>query len=509
MRKGKFIHKSILFLFFFLQFGFLFFKYPQPVGSDALTTASITLGNSRLSYKAGVSGTPAAGQTTVDIDTSGNSDNDTDHLFPNDVFCFPDAGENGCSDNRTYTAQTITDTDTFTFTPSLVGALEATDYVVASASGAWTITFTTATEIPIDGYMVVTIPAKNANTVPCDGIPDHNSSIATNGFDLGKSGGPAGQIVAAGDVSVTAGCTPGNWDTTETITCGTSSTDHTIRIDRTTTTCAAGSAITISIDAAPGIINPAPITSGHTQGAADTYTVDVTTWDDDTVDVALDSVDIKVAPVEAVLVSTTVDETLSFTVSAVTTAATACGVNPDVDTTATSVPYSTLAATETFYDAAHDLQVSTNAQGGYAVTTVHTDQLGKDGGACTGDVGESSDCIQDTTCDGTTCTHLAAAVDDWETSTNNGFGFSLDSSDGTDAAWEWDGTSGTCDGAGSDFCAAQFADQEDSQAAVTVMSNANQVSSKNIYVCYRISVSDTQPAGYYQSIVRYTATATF
>src|SRR3990167_8333201 len=365
MKKSKFVHKSILFLFFFLQFGFLFFKYPQPVGSDALTTASITLGNSRLSYKAGVSGTPAAGQTTVDIDTSGNSD-----------------------------------TDTFTFTPSLVGALEATDYVVASASGAWTITFTTATEIPIDGYMVVTIPAKNANTVPCDGIPDHNSSIATNGFDLGKSGGPAGQIVAAGDVSVTAGCTPGNWDTTETITCGTSSTDHTIRIDRTTTTCAAGSAITISIDAAPGIINPAPITSGHTQGAADTYTVDVTTWDDDTVDVALDSVDIKVAPVEAVLVSTTVDETLSFTVSAVTTAATACGVNPDVDTTATSVPYSTLAATETFYDAAHDLQVSTNAQGGYAVTTVHTDQLGKDGGACTGDVGESSDCIQDTTCDG-------------------------------------------------------------------------------------------------------------
>ena len=135
-------------------------------------------------------------------------------------------------------------------------------------------------------------------------MPDTNSTVATNGFDL--------STVAAADISVT-GCTDADWNATETITCGTSSDNHTIRIDRQTSTCAASSAITVAIDSSPGVINPAPINSGHTQGTADVYEINVKTRDG--ADATLDNSDVKVAPIEGVFVSATVDETLSFAVA--------------------------------------------------------------------------------------------------------------------------------------------------------------------------------------------------
>lgn len=482
---------------------------PKPIQMAALTTASTTLGNSRLSYKAGISGVESIGSTVIDIDSSGNPDNDTDHLFINDDICFSNTVEGGCIGATTYNVQAIDDvTDglIFNINPALANALAGTDTAIASQAGSMVISFVTSTEIPASGDILLTIPAIDHATKPCDGMPDHSSAVSTNGFDLGNSAGTAAQRVVAGDISVT-GCTDGNWVATETITCGTGSTDHTIRIDRQTTACAAGTTVAITIDNTPGIINPAPITSGHTQGTADAYTINATTRDGS--DVTLDSVDMKIAPIEAVQVSATVDETLSFIISGVASSTSACGVTTDVTTTATQVPFGTLAAVNTFYDAANDLDVSTNADGGYSVTVSSNDQLGRNGNTCTGDAGIAANCIPDTVCDGTSCTHLAAAVDDWETASNNGFGYSLDSTAGTDSVWEWDGTSGTCDGAGSDFCAAQFADEESTQSPVSIMSNANPVNSNNSYVCYRLTVGGTQPAGTYYNRLRYTATATF
>jgi hypothetical protein len=507
--RNKSSRRLIIFVFIFIQASFLYLVKPKPTQMAALTSASTTLGNSRLSYKAGISGTESVGSTAIDIDASGNPDNDTDHLFINDDICFSNTVEGGCIGSTAYNVQAvddITDGHLFNINPALANSLASTDIAIASQSGSMVIAFTTATSIPSTGDILVTIPAVDHATKPCDGMPDHASSVATNGFDLGNSNGTSAQRVGTADITVT-GCTSGDWVTTETITCGTASTDHTIRIDRQNTTCTAGSAITITIDSTPGIINPAPITSGHTQGTADTYTVNVTTRDGS--DVTLDTVDMKVAPIEAVQVSATVDETLSFIISGVASSTSACGQTTDVTTTSTQVPFGTLAAVNTFYEAANDLDVSTNADGGYAVTVSANDQLGRDGNTCTGDAGISSNCIPDTVCDGSSCTHLAAAVDDWETSTNNGFGYSLDSTAGTDATWEWDGTSGTCDGAGTDFCAAQFADEESSQTPVQIMSNANPVNSNNLYVCYRISVGGTQPAGTYYNRLRYTATAVF
>ncbi|MEX1052281.1 MAG: hypothetical protein WEC80_00355 [Patescibacteria group bacterium] len=484
----KKVQKLILFLFIFFQFAVLFLQYPQVINTASLTSASATLSNSRLSYRAGVA-TGTIATSTVDIDTSGFPDNDTNHLFPNDVLCFADAAFSGCSEQKTYTVNNIIDSDTFQLTSALSASLGANDLAIATQSGSMTISFVTTTEIPAAGNILVTIPMAD-NADGNDGFPDTNGSVTTNGFDL--------NTIAATDISTT-GCTDGDWVTTETITEGSGTTDHTIEVSRQTTACAASSTVTITIDSDPGIINPAPITSGHTQGIADVYELGIKTRDGS--DNTLDEIDIKVAPIEAVFVSATVDETIAFTVAGVNTSSSTCGQTTDITTTAYSVPWGTFTASDTFFEGSQQLTVSTNADAGYAVTIEENDQMGKNGGACSGaSAGEAENCIEDTTCDGAACTESTSA--DWATATNNGLGFSLANQSGTDASFLYNESART-------FSSRQIADQEVPETKQSVMTSSAPVSGSSAYVCYRISVSGTQPAGYYFNQVKYTATATF
>lgn len=482
------MRKTILLFFALIQFSILFIKYPQVINTANLTSASATLGNSRLSYRAGVA-TGTIATSTVDIDTSGFSDNNTNHLFPKDVLCFADSGFAGCSQQTTYTVNNIVDSDTIQLTAPLSAALGANDLAIASQSGSLTLAFTTTTQIPTAGDILVTIPmADNANGN--DGFPDSASSVSTGGFDL--------NAIAAADISTT-GCTDGNWVTTETIAVGSGTTDHTIRVDRQTNACAASSAITITIDSSPGIVNPPPLTTGHTQGIADVYHMIIKTRDGS--DNTLDEIDITLAPVEAVLVSATVDETMAFTVAAVSSSASTCGITTDVTTTAYSVPWGTLSTADTFSEASQQLTASTNADGGYSVTIEENDQMGKNGVACAGaSAGESVNCIEDTTCNGAACTESTSA--EWTTATNNGLGFSLANQSGSDATFLYNESSRT-------FSSRQIADMEVPETKRTIMTNAGPVSGSSVYACYRISISGTQPAGYYYNKVKYTATATF
>jgi len=496
MKKSRFIYKLILFFFVFFQFSFFFLRYPKTVDTANLTSASVTLGNSRISYRAGVA-SGSLNSPIVTIDSSGNADNNTNHLFPKDTTCFTDQGMNGCIGNTTYTVANIVDSTTFNLTTVLGNNLDTNGYAMASQSGSMTLTFTTASQVPSNGDILITIPmADNANGN--NGLPDTAASTSTNGFDLNG--------IAAADISTT-GCTDSNWIATETITAGSGTNDHTIRIDRQNTACAASSTITVTIDSSPGIVNPAPVTSGHAQGTADTYTINIKTRDGS--DNTLDQVDAKVAPVEAVLVSATVDETLSFAVAGLSPG-TYCGQTTDVTSTAYAVPWGTIATPDSFLEAAQQLTVSTNADGGYTVKIEENDQMGKDGITCTGaGAGESVNCIQDTTCSASTCTESTGY--NWTVAgTYRGLGYTLANLSGSDAAFVYnsnDPCSGTA-GSGT-FCAKQIADQEASETKQTIMTNSNPVSSKQVYVCYRIAVSGTQPAGYYYNKVKYTATATF
>jgi hypothetical protein len=463
------------------------------VKSANFTSASATLSNARLSYKASVS-SGTSGTSVVNID-SDSADDDTNHLFPKDTVCFVNSAESGCIGNTTYTVANIVDTDTFNTTGALADTLATTDFVVATQSGTLTIAFTTVTEIPIGGDILVTIPAVDTTGKTNDGIPDTAASIATNGFDIGA--------MASGDISIT-GCTPADWGSA-TLTAGTASTDHTIQFTRATTACAAGTAITITIDSSPGLINPAPYTS-HTRGQADAYNINIKSRDGG--DNTLDQSDVAVAPVEGVLISATVDETLSFTVAGITAdTGTYCGITRTAstpDTTATSVPWGTLSST--YAAATHNTQqtltVSTNADGGYSIYFEENDQMGKDGVACAGNGGESVNCIQDTVCDGTGCTE--STLRDWgaDPSSYVGLGYSMDDQSGTDAVFEYNDSSAT-------FNAKQIADTAAGETRQAIMTNTGPVDSSSSAVCFRIDITGTQPAGYYYNKVKYTAVPIF
>ncbi len=517
MRKYRSLYKTILILFVLAQFQFFPFIWKRPfllpgtaikinpglfsfikplvVDTANFSSASATLSNSRLSYRAGVA-SGSSGSSTVTIDTSAdgnNGDLNTNHLFPKDTVCFTDAGLNGCIGNTNYTVANIVDTSTFNTSTVLGDNLDTSGFAVATQSATHTITFTLVTAVPSNGDIYITIPAVNVTGKTNDGLPDSTSSVATNGFDLNG--------LDTSNITVTSSGCDNNW-TVANVTAGTASTDHTIRIDRSTNECAASSTITITIgDGTKKLINPAPYSSeSRTQGLADIYTINVKTRDGS--DNTIDESDIKIAPVEGVLVSATVDETLSFQVTGKATSTSACGQTTDVTTTAYSVPWGTIATADTFLEGAQQLTVSTNADGGYSVTIEENDQMGKDGITCTGaGAGEANNCIQDTTCNATGCTETTSQ--DWtDAATYHGLGYSLANVDGTDATFLYNDL-------GRSFSAKQIADLEASEIKQQIMRNTGPVNSKDIYVCFRIAISSTQPAGYYYNKIKYIATASF
>lgn len=483
--------KLIALLFLVLAVSVWILIKPKTVKSAALTSASVTLSNSRLSYFAKTTGTHAAGVSSINIATSGNSDNNTSHLFPNDGIS---VGVNGGR-----TVGRIVDSDTFVLNTPLTVGVAAGVNVYATQSGAVTIAFTIANQIPANGYIRITIPdpASTGN----DGAPDTGATTALNGWDLNS--------IAAADVTVSGG-TGCSWNATEVITAGSGSSHF---IDATTTAACTAGTITVAIDSAPGLVNPAAITTGHTAGTADSYqwTIGSYTGDPAGAGVIIDTADVIAAPIEGILVSATVDETLTFSVAGVSadsgTTGT-CGVTRTAsspDSTVYAVPWGTISPT--YLAATHNtsqlLTVSTNADNGYAVTIIENDQMGKDGITCTGaTAGESVSCIKDTTCHATPC-DSAATTADWGAGTESfpGLGYSLEEVTASEASFEWD-DSGT-------WLAKQIPDEEAGEAARTIMTNAAPVDSSQVYVCYRIDVTGTQPAGYYFNKVRYTATAVF
>ena len=476
--------KIALFLLpvFLLGAGFLVAKTKKPQAAS-LTNISATLSNPRLSFYGAVNGGTSAGASAINIKTSGNyGDKNTNHLFPNDTVA---VGVNG-----NMTVASIVDSDTFTLSSPLSVSVADGDTIYATQSGTLTISFTITNQIPANGYVLVTIPDPPTNGN--DGAPDTADSVANNGFDL--NGMTTANITTTGGT----GCTWG----TETLTAGTGS-GHKYKV--TTTTACTGGSITVTVgDATKGLVNPAPVYTGHTQGTADIYRISVGTYtgDPDSGGSLIDSGYAIAAPVEAVLVSATVEESLSFAVGGVNVGTTACGQVMDVTTTATSVPWGTISTPNTFKEAAHTLTVSTNANNGYTVKIEENDQMGLNGKTCTGaNAGEADDCIQDTTCNATGCTESTSQ--DWtDANTYRGLGYSLANISGTDAAF-------TYNESGRTFSAKQIADMEAGETKQTIMSNSGPVDSKQIYVCYRIAISGTQPAGYYYNKVKYTATATF
>jgi len=511
----RFLLFSCAFLISFFSFLFLVFK-PLKVRSANFTNVTASLGNSRLSFYAGYT-SGSIGQSRVTIKTSGTyPDKDVDNLFPGDAVCFAPTSFSGCRDDTYYSvvATEGADGDEFTISPPLISTPTGTDLVIAISSGILTVQFTLANDVPDGGDILITIPSNDTATTTTsnDGFPDASATAASGGFDL--NGISSGEVSTS--VTTSGSCDPAHWSTTETITPGNLTTDHTIRIDRSGSACQANSTvITVTIGASgKGLVNPPPTTDVRTQGVADVYSINIKTRDN--TDNIIDTSNALVAPVEGVFVSATVRETLSFQVAGDTAAQTRCGQETDINTTATAVPWGEITATGAFFEGSQILTVSTNAVSGFNVYAEESDQMGKNGNICTGAAPSAghftfgaATCIRDTVCSSSTCSESAGY--NWTSAASYpGLGISVQNLNGTDGAWVYDSSDpcSTTAGGGS-FCTKQIADIQGGEIRQPVMTASGPVDSHSIYVCFRLAIPGTQPAGYYYNTVKYTAVPKF
>jgi hypothetical protein len=467
-----------------------------------LTNVSFTLANSRLSFRGGLASGNTVGSSVVTINTTPGDFPSTSsaQLVQGDVVAIGDG-----STLSTHTVASTSSESTFSITTALAsGDTESGDAVISTQSGQVTVRFTTANALA-NGRFRILVPAATNNTDAADGIPDSGR------FDLGATSPtvtcPSNATAVYDFYSVT---NANNGDATasaQTI----AGIDYTVFECAYSGTGAVGTAFDGSSNGAiviSNLINPAPKTD-HTTGTADTYQIIVQHLNSSLG--IQDSTAVGVAAIEAVKVTATVPAQINFRIIGIAAGQTACGVATGVSTTATAVPFGEVPL-DAFTDAAQTLTVSTNAVGGYSVTALANDQLGKNGAACAGDPTYSSNtsCINDSPGDDATMTH--AALDGWDDVTTKGFAYSLDDNNnsignGNAEAFNYDLGSGNC--TGETYCARQFADNEGSQAAVEIFGSDTVADNENLRVCYRIVPSTVTAAGDYENYITYTATGTF
>lgn len=347
------------------------------------------------------------------------------------------------------------------------------------------ISFVTSTSVP-NGFFRVLIPAStstnNADTLPDPDGFDFNSFTTANSSESATANFSWVDALKGATVSGGTNCTAGY---------------HCFEFHYNGTG-PSGSTITLWIgDGTRSLVAPAPA-SGHNLGVADTYPIVVQQFSNGvnpSTATPVDSNKSRIALIESVRVTATVDPSISFQIVGMPSGVTACGVTTTVNTQTASnaplsVPFGVLANLNTFYTAAHTLIVSTNATNGYIVTAIENDHMGKDGG--------TTPFINDTVCGATPCT--TASAQNWNVATGYpGFGYSLESVSGASVDFT----------AGGSFAAKPFANASLLAAPSRIMYSTGVSNSHTANVCYRISVDATQAAGNYENMVTYTATASF
>ena len=494
--------KKSLFLLFFAVVVAIVFASSRfgKVRSLGLTSPSALLDNSRLSFIAALEGAQTAGSSLITLDVTNYTSESVLQLQNGDAISIG---------STEYSVNTTID-DASDNKLSLSAGLDSGDVaddtpVIGTQSAGLTVSFTTVSALA-NGDFRILVPAVGATAPSHDGRPD----IA--GFDFGASGGTTASVTcpspsiagyASWDAAVntaaeTAGVTI-DGVAYHSFVCGYTGTGEGESGSGDTTTAFTGSDAFVLSD----LINPAPKTGAdnHTLGQADTYSVII--QHRSSAGTVIDQSEVKIGVIDAVRVTATVDPQLTFTITGISSGATKCGVTGDVTTTALTVPFGDL--TIGYYtDAAQLLTVTTNAANGYSVTAAENDQLGKDGGACSGDGSGSTSCIVDANV--TSMTHTTSQT--WDSDSDGevdgstyGFGYSLEEVSG--------GSTPAFTTTGATFVAKHFADLAASEAVQTIFSNTTSTNSDQVNVCYRVAPSALNVAGDYENYVVYTASASF
>ncbi len=451
--------------------------------SANLTSVSDTLSTSKLSFYGLMGSGNTIGSTLVIINTTTAPSTSSTQLAS------PSASTVKIG-TRGYTISSTTpngDESKFEITTALQsGDQTAGVPIIATSSASHTVKFVTAAGVP-NGSIRVLVQATTNTSSSNDGIPDGD------GFDFNVT---APSVKCPADVGATYDFVAGT-ASAQAVTVN--SVKYHVFECRYSGVGAASQSFTADPIVVTSLINPAPA-SGHAVGTSDAYSVIVQNVD--STYTLIDQTAIKVGAIEAVRITATVAPQITFRIAGIPSGSSGnntCGSNTDVTTTPQSVPFGQVSITS-FSNAAHALDVSTNAVGGYAVTAQENYLLTKVGAATT---------LAGATGNGANITYSSAGR--WDSTTYKGFGYSLlyigKVTGSGSAAFQRTDTSGNC--SGGTFCAKQFANLNSSEPAQTIFSSSGVADSENVNVCYRIIITTTQAAGDYENNVVYTATSTF
>lgn len=452
----------------------------QQTRSANLTSVSDTLSSSRLSFYGLMGSGNTVGETLILINTTTAPSTSSSQLAS------PSAGTVKIGSNIYNLSGTMPNNDQSKFSISSglsSGDQTAGNAIIATQSASHTVRFSTATAVPSGSFRVLIQATANSGSSN-DGIPDGD------GFDFGTSA-----------PTVTCPTDSANYDfvtgtaTAQAVTIN--SVKYHVFECRYSGTGQASASFASNPITVTSLINPAP-KSGHAVGTNDAYNIIVQNMD--YTYTMVDQTALQVGVIESVRVSATVAPQITFRIAGLPSGNTsACGTATDVTTTPTTVPFGQVSITA-FMHAGQALDVSTNAIGGYAVTTQANYELKKMGTSTT---------IAGATGNGSNVTYSAKGR--WDSTTYKGFGYGLNyisaiSGSGT-AAFDYADTDGNC--AGGTFCAKQFPDLSNSEPAQTIFSSSTVADTENVNVCYKIVISNVQAAGDYENNITYTATATF
>lgn len=463
------------------------------------TSVKDTLSSSQLSYFARIGTGVSAGDSIIRIALTGNPSNTTNNLFVGDTIGIGTTGAGvGLTGPLTvYTIKDIGNTGVFQINSAIgqsnafVGAA-----IISTHSAIHTFTFTPQSNFTAGFWEFLIKASDRAGETINDGIPD------INGFDLGATTPSSGANGVGTRLKITDVTCP-TWGvgattaysigtTTINVGVGSSGIYHLITCYLGvggTNQIGVGYSMAIGKDLATGsqLINPSPKDSN--EGAADVYTFFVRHKDSSSVLFDSDTIQGKIAVVEAVRVSATVDPTLTFTIDAVGvgTGSTACGntfASNAANTTATQVAFGSVSIGSA-NDLGHRLSCVTNSDNGYVVTVYEDGNMKNISNATT---------IPDTTCPGNACTISSPAI--WNTYSASGWGYTIQNINVGTSIFHYD--------AGYKPFGNGTANSKQIMSNTTTPSATEQA-----YICYRLTASTTQEAGNYENRLIYTATSTF
>lgn len=504
--------KSFRIILILAIFAVLF--YPAKAHAATLINAKDTISTSRPSASSPLSSSVLNTDTQASIYNNGSRflASDSAKVIKSATGAIVDAG-------TIVSSQSAALTTVFFGETTGNAAVANADVLFTPITAMHTLAFTTVTQIPVSGKIILTLPilsssdannaaSPSATTFQMNGITSSQIKVYDNTTDITSN------FTSITPTNPTAGTSPVitfTLDGSTSVTAG-----HTLTIYLG---CTAGTSSSCSTQA-PRLINP---TKTATAGTADTWKFNLLTQNASSVN--LDSATVAVATIESVQVLATVDPTLTFTIAGVSNGSavntgntTGClqaeTTNAGISATSTVVNLGLLSNTPAINTkvgniAAQLLSVSTNATGGYAITATSAGAL--------------QNYANGYSINSSTTPAAFPASNDW-------FGIhacGLDTYGGTLSTTFWntaasDTNCGTCPAGsascptgtgGTNVCKYGWPTQTSS---VTMASDPtgpvdNTITAGNglTSVSYASGVDASVPAGTYQSYVTYVATATF